>query len=68
MEEEEIVPFAIIENVPVFPGCENLSSEEERKACFNRKVQEHVKKHFKYPPTALEMGIKLHESLQHCRQ
>ncbi|MEM7485283.1 MAG: energy transducer TonB [Bacteroidota bacterium] len=57
MEEEEIVPFAIIENVPVFPGCENLSSEEERKACFNRKVQEHVKKHFKYPPTALEMGI-----------
>ncbi|UII77051.1 energy transducer TonB [Flagellimonas sp. HMM57] len=57
MEEEEIVPFAIIENVPVFPGCENLNSEEERKACFNRMVQEHVKKHFKYPPTALEMGI-----------
>ncbi|AWX45039.1 hypothetical protein HME9304_02047 [Flagellimonas maritima] len=57
IEEEEIVPFAIIENVPVFPGCEGLESEAERKACFNKKVQEHVKKHFKYPPSALEMGI-----------
>lgn len=57
VEEEEIVPFAVIENVPVFPGCENLQTEEERKACFSKKVQEHIKKNFKYPPAALEMRI-----------
>ncbi len=56
-EEEEIVPFAIIEHVPVFPGCEDLTSEEERKECFNQKVQEHVKNTFKYPTAALEMNI-----------
>lgn len=57
MEEEEIVPFAVIEHVPVFPGCETLTTEEERKECFNRKVQEHVRNTFKYPPAALEMNI-----------
>ncbi|NNK20466.1 MAG: energy transducer TonB, partial [Flavobacteriaceae bacterium] len=30
-EEEEItVPFAIIENVPIFPGCESAKNNEER--------------------------------------
>ncbi len=57
MEEEEIVPFAIIEHVPIFPGCETLVTEEERKNCFNQKVQEHVRKTFKYPTAALEMNI-----------
>ncbi len=57
-EEEEIsVPFAVIEKVPVFPGCETLETEAERKACFNQKIQEHIQKNFNYPATALEMGI-----------
>lgn len=56
-EEEELVPFAIIENVPVFPGCESLGSEAEKKACFNRKIQEHIRRNFKYPSTAMEMRI-----------
>ncbi len=58
-EEEEtiVVPFAVIENVPVFPGCEDLVSQADKKACFNEKVQEHIKKNFKYPPAALQMHI-----------
>ena len=64
MEEEEIVPFALIEHVPVFPGCEGLDSEEERKKCFNQKVQEHVKNTFQYPKAALEMGISGKVSVQ----
>jgi len=57
-EEEEIsVPFAVIEKVPVFPGCETLETEAERKACFSQKIQEHIQKNFNYPKTALEMGI-----------
>ena len=57
VEDDIVIPFAVIENVPVFPGCENLQSQEERKACFNEKVQEHIKANFTYPPAALEMGI-----------
>ena len=57
VEEEVVVPFAVIEYVPVFPGCEDLQTQAERKECFNQKVQEHIKNNFKYPPSALEMGI-----------
>ncbi|MEY8020739.1 energy transducer TonB [Muriicola sp. SD30] len=57
-EEEEItVPFAIIENVPIFPGCESAKNNEERKLCFQEKVQQHIIKEFTYPPAALELGI-----------
>jgi protein TonB len=57
-EEEEItVPFAIIENVPIFPGCESAKNNEERKLCFQEKVQKHIIKEFTYPPAALELGI-----------
>ena len=56
-EEEIIVPFAVIENVPIFPGCESATSNEERKACFQKMVQEHVNREFSYPPAALELGI-----------
>lgn len=56
-EEEIVVPFAIIENVPIYPGCESAKNNEERKACFQQKVQEHIIKEFTYPPAALELGI-----------
>lgn len=57
-EEEEItVPFAVIENVPIFPGCESARNNEERKECFQQKIQEHIIKEFTYPPSALELGI-----------
>ncbi|WP_222983136.1 energy transducer TonB [Flagellimonas meishanensis] len=57
IEEDVVVPFAVIEYVPVFPGCEVYDTQEERKACFNQKVQEHIRSKFKYPEAALEMGI-----------
>lgn len=57
-EEEEVsVPFAVIENVPVYPGCEDLANNTEKRTCFQQKMQEHIRKHFKYPATALELGI-----------
>lgn len=56
-EEEDIsVPFAVIEEVPIFPGCENLSKADQRQ-CFQDKIQQHVKEHFKYPETAQELHI-----------
>ncbi len=57
-EEEIVVPFAIIENVPIYPGCESAKNNDERKACFQQKIQEHIIKEFTYPPAALELGIK----------
>ena len=47
-EEEEVadVPFAVIEDVPIFPGCENLKDNEERKACMSEKVMKFVQKEF----------------------
>ena len=46
--EEEVadVPFAVIENVPVFPGCEGLSNNEERKKCMSEKISQHVNRNF----------------------
>jgi protein TonB len=45
-EEEDIeVPFAVIENVPVFPGCEKGSNNEKRK-CMSDKIQKFVQKKF----------------------
>ena len=57
-EEEIVVPFAIIENVPIYPGCESMKTNEERKTCFQQKIQEHIKNEFAYPPSALELGIR----------
>ncbi len=46
--EDEIadVPFAVIENVPIFPGCENLPNNDARKKCMSEKVQEFVNRKF----------------------
>ena len=46
--EEEIddVPFAVIENVPVFPGCESAGNNEAKKACMSEKVQKFVQRKF----------------------
>ena len=53
-EEEIVVPFAIIENAPVFPGCENAA---DKRQCFNEMMQKHIQKNFMYPKTAEELGI-----------
>ncbi len=46
--EEEIadVPFAVIENVPIFPGCEKMTNNDQRKKCMSEKVQDFVNKKF----------------------
>ena len=55
-EEEISVPFAVIEDIPVFPGCEQ-GTKEEKRVCFQQKIQEHIAKYFRYPDIAVEMGI-----------
>ncbi len=56
-EEEDInVPFAIIEDVPIFPGCEKVS-KDKRRDCFQDQMNKHIKRNFRYPEIAQEMGI-----------
>jgi protein TonB len=46
-EVEEVIediPFILIENVPVFPGCKG--NNNELKACFTKKVTEHFGENF----------------------
>lgn len=53
----ETVFFSVIENAPVFPGCENESTEKEKRECFQEMMQNHIRKNFRYPELAQEMGI-----------
>lgn len=57
--EEDVdisVPFAVIEDKPVFPGCEKVK-KSERQQCFEKSIMNHVRKNFSYPEIAKEMNI-----------
>lgn len=54
--EDVDVPFAVIEDVPIFPGCESVA-KSQRRACFQDKMNKHIRKNFRYPEIAQEMGI-----------
>lgn len=57
VEEEEIieeVPFAIIEEAPIYPGCKG--SKAERKKCLQQKIREHVNKKYNVG-LAEELGL-----------
>lgn len=56
IEEDIRVPFAIIEDVPIFPGCEGISKEQMR-TCFMQKTQLHIRKNFSYPKDAVNQNI-----------
>jgi protein TonB len=45
VEEDVEVPFAVIENVPVFPGCESGNNDAKRK-CMSDKITAFVQKKF----------------------
>jgi protein TonB len=56
-EANEVLNFAVVERVPVFPGCEGAKNNNDRKACFQQKLLEFVVQNFKYPPKARELNI-----------
>ena len=57
VEEEEVakdIPFAIIEDPPVFPGCKG--NKEQKKKCMQEKITAHVSKNFN-ANLAQELGL-----------
>jgi protein TonB len=53
--EEEI--FIVVEQMPMFPGCEDESNIEVRKRCADQKLLEFIYKNIKYPPVARDNHI-----------
>lgn len=62
-EEEEDVTLIIdlIDEVPVFPGCEDA---KDKKACFQKMMTKHVNRTIKYPDLAIELNIEGRVSTQ----
>ena len=54
VEDDVLVSFIVVEDVPVFPGCEN---DSDKRACFNKMIRKHIVKNFRYPELEQEMGI-----------
>ncbi|UOB18980.1 energy transducer TonB [Abyssalbus ytuae] len=53
---DDPVLFDKVEFVPVFPGCESLSSNEERKECMSDKISKIVRKNFR-TDRAIDFGL-----------
>ncbi len=54
-EAPEEVPWETVEEVPIYPGCEDVP-KSERKACFEKQIIKHVKRNFRYPEKARSLG------------
>lgn len=48
---DEAIPFAIIDQIPLFENCKNLERDGQVK-CFHEEMKKHVEKHLKYPKEA----------------
>ncbi|WP_445457369.1 energy transducer TonB [Flavobacterium sp. HNIBRBA15423] len=55
-DEDLLFPYAILDKTPTFANCK-YTIEAENRACFQEKLQEHIKKHLKYPKAAKENKV-----------
>lgn len=56
-ESDEVLSFAVVESVPIFPGCEDAKNNDEKKQCFQQKILQFVGREFQFPEMARTMGI-----------
>jgi protein TonB len=54
---EEPIPFAVVESVPIFPGCESASDNTERKDCFQNELLKFVAANYVYSEAARRLRI-----------
>jgi protein TonB len=54
-QEEEI--FVIAEDMPRFPGCEEMATKKEKEECARQKLLEYVYANIQYPAIARENGV-----------
>ncbi len=46
ISNESVVPFAVVEEVPIYPGCEDLQGNIEKKDCMSENITNFVIKNF----------------------
>ncbi|MAL59964.1 MAG: hypothetical protein CMC14_07960 [Flavobacteriaceae bacterium] len=46
VKKPDIKNLISVDNAPIFPGCENLSTNSERKACLNEKINAFISRKF----------------------
>jgi protein TonB len=56
VEEDIEVPFAVIENVPIFPGCEKEKGNNAKKQCMSDKIAKFVNRKFN-TELAADLGL-----------
>ncbi|MEO1261498.1 MAG: M56 family metallopeptidase [Bacteroidota bacterium] len=54
-EQKEV--FTVVEEMPRFPGCEEMADQQERTLCSQTKMLEFIYKHVKYPKEARNQGL-----------
>ncbi len=59
VDEDIDIPFSVIEDVPIFPGCEGEKSKGAKalRDCFQEQMYKHINKNFRYPEISQEMGV-----------
>ena len=55
-EVAEEIAFAVVEEVPMFKGCEGVDKSAQFD-CFQKEMTNHIKLHFTYPKEAMENNI-----------
>jgi outer membrane biosynthesis protein TonB len=53
---EETLPFAVVEQIPLFENCKNVEKKDQMN-CFYEEMKKHVKKHLKYPKEAKDNKV-----------
>lgn len=53
---DEVVDFMVVEDLPVFPGCEGVKGNDNMMECFDRQLGVFLSKNVSYPGRAREMG------------
>lgn len=54
---DDPVTFVIVEDMPVFPGCEKTKTYEERMQCMQEKMTGFLQQHLRYPERDKQLGI-----------
>ena len=53
--QQKEIDFDSVERAPIYPGCEPYI--QQLRSCFQRKIQIHINKNFRYPEFAQKTGI-----------
>ena len=56
-DDETNVPYNFIQNVPIYPGCENAKGNDERRKCMSEKITKLIQRKFHGDNIAIDYGL-----------